>query len=702
MNYNNEYDPKKVNNGKFLLTDLIQGDEQVIDRNDFEDLSNSEIERALALITDNPNLNKDEKDDLLSNLWRINYKIKPPANINEFLTEDWIGPTAGNLYAHLKKDLTTFYAPDTYKRNLILAAPISYGKSTLTSLAVLYVLTNCALLRNPKNFFGKADTAALVGVLGSFTLGKAKQTLLSPFVNILQSSPKFRQVKMEQRVEVVQREELEDGSNRIVWTTASKMDGAIQFSGDLHLLLVSDPAALLGLNIIVGALSELSFFIEKGTSSEEIWRFYNDLKGRIYSRFDTNWWGRTIMDSSPNDMDKSPIDKYVFGGEASLDPRNMIVTSTHWDVFPEVHHRWYKDRTLTFPVFRGSNGKPPKILDNESERNDYLPDEIYDMPIDLETLARNDLIKTVKDYCGWPSGSQDKLITDYTIIDRAFDPQLRNLYTFINCPANKDPKRMIWDQIYKQFFIETDHNRYSFYRASQELRFISVDQSLSQDMTGITMCHPEMDLQGNMIIILDFTICIVPTIERINLESIYEFILDLDKLGNVKIAKITFDQFQSADTIQRLERAEYIVERFSVDTKMGPYLSLVSWMKNERVKLGKNIYFKNNMKSIQEVTSDAGNKKIDHSKGKVVMKDTADWNMSMMGVNAKDCSDSVCAAFHQCITSYIGVPRYQYIPMSEETAKDKKEVLEQTKKRVLEDLHKKYSLKVCNSKFSEI
>jgi hypothetical protein len=377
-----------VKNSSFLVKDLLQGDESVSKRNDFDDLTVGELTKTVDFLVNDPNIRQEDKNFLLSNIWKISYKQKPPT-IKEFLTPEWIGVTADELFPHVRSTLETFWTPDSYYRHLLLAPCISWGKSLCSSLSILYTMTHLNLLRKPKQFFGVSEASSIVAVLGSFTLNKAKQTLFKPFMNILRSSPKFRKVKNEDRVEIVQEEEYQDGSNRIVWTTASKMDGALQFSGDSHIIIVSDFSALLGLSIITGALSEISFFLDHGVSSEEISRMYNDLKGRVYSRFGNKYFATTIMDSSPNSFE-SPIDKYVFSGEAEKEPRNMVVKSTHWDVFkdlrPEDYSQWIKTGK-TFPVFRGSGSKPPQIL-SEEEKNQYTETEIYNVPTFIVCLIK--------------------------------------------------------------------------------------------------------------------------------------------------------------------------------------------------------------------------------------------------------------------------------------------------------------------------
>lgn len=562
-----------------------------------------------------------------------------------------------------------------------------------SAISVLYTMTHINLMRAPKQFFGVLEASSIVAILGSFTLAKAKQVLLKPFINILQSSPKFRKVKQEDRIEKAQREENEDGSNKIVWTTASKMDGAIQFSNDLHILIVSDFSALLGLSIITGVLSEISFFLEKGISPDDISRMYNDLKGRVRSRFGEKYFATTIIDSSPNSFD-SPIDKYIFSGEAAKEERNYVVTANHWDTFrdikPEDYPKWIATGE-TFPLFRGDGSKPPVII-QESQRKDYPSEEVKDIPIDLLNIFEQDINKATKDFLGWPSGGDSKLISNYDYIENMFTKQLKNIETYIKAPADQRPDRLIWDQIVNKFFIKIGENNYEFYRSPKELRYIAIDLAESRDCACIAMVHPEINNSGEIIIVTDFTITIIPGKERINLDAIEYFIFDLKRLGKINIAKVTYDQYQSSGSRQNFEREGFDVERFSVDIDMAPYMVYISWIKNGRVKSGRSIFLKNNLKSLQETTTEKGRKKIDHLKGKLVYDDGKTWEHSLCGINAKDTSDAHAGAVFQAINNYRGVPRYQWV----ENINNEEDISNNIKTKVLADVYEKYSFYLRN------
>jgi hypothetical protein len=660
-----------------LVKGFLDGDTKVTGREDFKNLDKDMLSQALNLIVNNPNLSPIKTKYYIENAWKFTYYVKPPT-MEEFLTPEWMG--AGVVvYPHVKKALCEYMGPTSNYRALYLAPHIGWGKSFMAVYVVIYILVHLYYMKNPQGFFDVPVTQPLAAVLGSFTLRKAKQLLVKPFLNFLQNSPKFLRIKQEERLKLTKQKEIDAGTNRIVWTTASSMDSCIQFANDTHIIEMSDPSALLGLTIIVGVLSELSFFLERGVSPEQIMRFKNDLEGRIFSRVGKRYFTSIILDSSPNSFD-SPIDQFIFGGEAYKDPTNYVVTGKHWETFPspKTYPIWYKTRE-TFPVFRGSKGKPARII-TEEEVPSFAKEDVFNVPIDAKNIFEDSVTKAVKDLGGYPSESGDKLISNFDYIEEMFQPHIKNLYDGIYAPANQNPEKLIWDQIKDIFFIKIDNKNYQFYRAPYAKRWIHIDQAENGDMASIGVVHPEIEKSGRKIIVTDFVLPILPGKEGINLDAVSAFIYDLRDEGKMPIEKVTFDIFASPPTIQRFKRSGFNCAKFSVERDKKIYETYVSWMKNGRIKAGKNIYLKNNLKSIYEATTKTGYKKIDHTIGKVVYKDSGVWETSSMGINAKDVSDSHCGAAYQCIQES-GIPSYQWVEQSELIEEDSFEyALRQMKK----------------------
>jgi hypothetical protein len=646
-----------------LLHDLLQGDSSILLRPQFDALTISEIKEGLDVLLANKYLSDRSKQLMLAELWRVNYREKPPS-IQEFLTEKWIGPMAESIHVHIREILEDFWAFKSPYRHLVLGNAIGTGKSTLSAIHNLYVSTILYLMRNPKKFFGLAPSTSIVQAFISFSMDKAAQLLLQPFIQILSTAPKFHRVKQEEHLKTQQ----EKYPNQICWTTAGKM-GVLQFPGDIHYILASGPSQLLGLNMIQSTMSEISFFIDRGFSPEYIWRIYQDSKARIFSRFGNKMFCGTVLDSSPNDLDASPIDKYIFTGGAQKDKENYVSIGSQWEMYERDPKRTkikalypvYAETGQTFPVFRGNAGLPPEVILPENEYQ-YDPIELFHVPIDLKREFDQATEKNVKDVCGWPANTNGKLINSQLRVEEIFTPQLKNVYSFIKVPSTESAIHLIWSLIKDRFFIQTGDDRWEFWRAPNAKRWLHFDQSETGDFAGIAMSHREYDLERNeYVIVHDFTLAATGGRNaRINLDAFRVFPEDLRNLGRIDLASVTFDRFQSSTTIQYLKEQGFNARAFSVDTSVDPYISYAVLINIGNVKAGRNVFLKNNIKSLMETKTAHGKRKIDHMVGKIVRDDGGHWQTSAMGCYAKDVSDCCAATAYLITHEDEGVPQYVY------------------------------------------
>jgi hypothetical protein len=155
--------------------------------------------------------------------------------------------------------------------------------------------------------------------------------------------------------------------------------------------------------------------------------------------------------------------------------------------------------------------------------------------------------------------------------------------------------------------------------------------------------------QITLIYVIDLVVPIVPQGGRINLDAIRYFIEDLRDKGSMQLMYGSFDQFQSEATMQYLLRRGFEMEKLSVDKEMDPYLNFISIIESDRLRAGKNIHLKNNLKSLQitrRKDSDGrktGSQKVDHTNGDIVLEGNINWDTSLIGIHAKDISDACCA-----------------------------------------------------------
>ena len=647
----------------YLLKDLVQGDSSIALRPQFQALTRPDVQDGIKLILNNKYLTPATRQDIMLNIWRINYREKPPT-MKEFLTDEWIGPMADSIHPHIREILENFWGLQSPYRHLIMGNAIGTGKSTAAALHNLYVSVHLFLMRDPKRFFELATASSIIQAFISFSMDKATQLLLQPLIQILSTSPRFRRVKQEEHLKTQQIKY----PDVICWTTASKM-GNLQFPGDIHYVVASSPHQLLGLNMIQSTMSEISFFIDRGFSPEYIWRIYQDSKTRIFSRFGNKQFCGTVLDSSPNDLDASPVDKYIFTGEAAKDKENYVSIGSQWEMYEKDPKRTrikalypvYAITGETFPVFRGNTSLPPEMVYPDSIHT-YDESEIYHVPIDLKREFEQATEKNVKDVCGWPANTSGKLINSQLRIEEIFTPQLKNLYSYIKVASTDPAKNLIWNQIKDKFFIQTGPNRWEFYRAPRARRWLHFDQAETGDFAGIAMSHREYDIQQNeFVIVHDFTLAVTGgQTARINLDAFRTFPEDLRNLGKIDLQSVTFDRFQSSTTVQYLKEQGFNSRQFSVDTSVDPYISYAALINIGNVKSGRNVFLKNNLKSLHEVKTVSGKRKIDHMIGKTIRDDGAHWALSQMGMYAKDCSDCCAATAYLIVHEDEGIPQYIY------------------------------------------
>ncbi len=636
---------KDLLNDSAIVIDALEGDEQVY-LNILNNYDMKKIERAYNFIINNERLSDSDKMRLMSNSWRLYYRAEPPTHLN-FISSKYLGVVADGTYPRIQKVFEEFMAPSE-KRNLILYPSISWGKSYLSSLITIYIAVHLSLMRDPKKYFGLNPATVLAQLLISYSLDKSSELLLEPLMNILEAAPYFEKVRTKESM-IKKEAEYQHASeiDRIFWTTASPTS-EITFSNGSNVKLASSVHSLLGLTLCSGVISELAFFREAGKPDSYIMRLYNDLKIRIESRMKNNYFGRSILDSSPNNIE-SPIDNYCWY-EAHKDPSNMVIKGGRWQWAPEE----FEGITEKFPVFVGGNGKIPEVIES-TEGVD--PIDIIWVPKDktVYQLFKNDTTKALKDIAGIPQGSTDRVFSDFSKIDNIFIPEMKNFYTFITANENDRPESLIWDKVVNTFFIKTEKG-YRFYYKPHLARVVSIDQSISGDLTGIAVSHVEMNKNElgifEPIYIVDMTIPIAPMGGRINLDAIKMFVCDLVVKGNLPVVMVTYDTFQSEASIQYIKRTlgEDKVQTLSVDKEMGPYLSFTQLVSQNRIRVGRNIFLKNNLKSLRIVKRKRSEtRKIDHTLGDSGdLVSNTDWETSLIGLHAKDISDAVCASVEAC------------------------------------------------------
>ena len=322
----------------------------------------------------------------------------------------------------------------------------------------------------------------------------------------------------------------------------------------------------LGFNLLGGVMDEAAYYTETDTH-DTAEEIYNALYNRIRKRFGNK--GMLVMISSPRYVDDF-IENKMKEAETS----------------PKIFHK----RRATFDAQPASKYSGVKFeVDNL-----VIPIE------DKEMYIRNpDRYK--RDIMAIPSLVLEPYFKQYVLVEQIVDIRLTNPIV-----GKMQFADWFWGNVSKQYYMH-------------------IDLSLVSDSTGIALCHNEGDL-----IIIDLALCIDPPEKgEIDLAEIRNLVVEL-KNRKFSLQKVTYDQFQSASSIQELNKLGITSEQLSVDKDLAPYETL-----KELVYLGKIKTYANErlLKELQRLELIEG-KKVNHPpKG------------------SKDIADAVCGAVYNCVVN---------------------------------------------------
>jgi len=273
----------------------------------------------------------------------------------------------------------------------------------------------------------------------------------------------------------------------------------------------------LGFNLIVGIMDESAFYTETEAHdvAEDI--FYT-LKRRIQSRFNKN--GLLVMISSPRYIDDF-IERKAKEGED--DPLTFVRRHKIWEVIPE-------------------DIKAIEDGDTFELRGEQIPNKYKR---DFEKNPE----KSWRDLGG--------------IASLALEPYMKNWTAVENCLIERSPVKD--DQGVETIkishpFDEFGRLKASFKGFSGRKYYLHIDLGLTHDACGMAMGHYEQGLA-----VIDLMHRIKPTKgEEVDIQGVIDLIKEIRDKG-FKISGVTYDQFQSASSIQQLKKLGFSAGKQSVE-----------------------------------------------------------------------------------------------------------------------------------------
>ena len=509
------------------------------------------------------------------------------------------------------------------------------GKSTVARKAFVYVLYRALCLRYPRATFNIDGDATIANVIISMTLKQVYDTNLLPFIKLMEGMPCF------QRVMSVKSFENFDLSNPKcpIPFQVEKSTGTVFFPDNIILTCGSNQGHFTGYNVINSFCDEIN---EKGV--DEALALLNTLDNRFASRFSgSDLIFQSVVSSARTT--NSPIGEYV--KRLPKDPSILELKPMLWEVKPDPN--FVGDGT-TFPVLVGNGSIPSKIITDPGElaaieKGDYK-EPAGCVKIDVPTVYRSkfelQLDQSIQDIAGMTTFDNSMVFRDTTLLENL------NLVPELTIEANLKDNTNIFDclpldQLFEKNPLKDD--AMFLKRAPNALRYIHCDLSTvgGECDTGICMLHKEYKIneftnEKEVIFVVDFILYVIAK-NKIDLDAVQNFALDLVKHGNVPVHTISCDQYQSALILNNWEASGCFekVEKVSVDIKLEPYMNASNLIEAGKVKVGQCDKLKRELETLVL------------EKGKITKT-----------TELKDGADALVAAIYNAQLNYTDTPVVEY------------------------------------------
>ena len=285
--------------------------------------------------------------------------------------------------------------------------------------------------------------------------------------------------------------------------------------------------------------------------------------------------------------------------ETEGDPHTYVVNARSWDVKPQ---NYSKEK---FYVFCGSGEIDPCILDTYIEVNNILDSlgidrveempvqkaiesiptelrqQIVEVPIDFLKDFKQNLLQSIQDIAGMTVAGEGKLFNNKELFNKAiYEPEEKAFIKDSFIISTKLETR-------PQDYINPNWNP----EQPEKLRFMHLDQGIASDHYGISCCYIDsIDINEDETVSLnikyDFILDIVPPRPpaKVDIAKVRSLIPWLSQHKGINWGKITYDQYQSQESMQELDKAGFPVDYQSVDRTDEAYLLMVDYIYEGKVK----------------------------------------------------------------------------------------------------------------------
>lgn len=557
----------------------------------------------------------------IENLYQVDYD-EIPVSIDEFLTNDrYLGKVFKNgslIYPFWRNQLHDIYHNNPDKSwEICITGAIGLGKSTIASIALMYSLYRTLCLKDPQSFYNLTQNSPIVFGCLNLTIDLAYSGLYTMIVEAIKMSEWFCE-----RVDI-----------------RGKYEYTITFPNNIQLICGSNSSHFIGKNVLFAILDEVNFRNAPKDSKNSILNIYRGIRRRMESRFlkQGRIPGFLFLISSKN-SDQDFMDQYI--QSLRFNKSTIVIDKAVYEVKPPETYVGEK-----FKVAVGDKSKASYLIRDDENLQEVIDKgyRIIEVPVEYRVAFEQDINDALKDISGISAVSTSKLIPYAGRIDLCFDKKRKSPFFVEEIQLGLDSIDDIKDYLDDLSILRRD---------LQKPRFAHVDIGLKGDRLGLGIVHSSKSItidrytatgaidkvsEQEYEVDLYLAIKALPGSE-IPLFKVREFLLWLHSYIGYQFKKITYDGFQSADSIQLLKTAGLPAELLSVDRSDIPYLNLRSCILEQRLV---SYYHSIVMEELQDLEYDRKAKKVDHP---IVKYDGSP--------GSKDVSDALCGAVYNAQEYY--------------------------------------------------
>lgn len=551
-----------------------------------------------------------------------------PVSIEEFVaSEDFLGNDTNRPVIEIWDTLK----PSIYEINkdillghknpneVLMLGASGTGKSVRSIVSNLYQLYVADCFDWPQDLFQLSRPTEIVFLFLSIKPSTAEKVLYKPFRQYFEAMP-FSQKFIEYDKEITS--ELRLNNNKTVRFASANVN------------------SLIGHAVMSGAIDEINFFarVEKSKQTPDGGTFdqadlvHKTLLNRRESRFTSHGPNPGLICISAQTKYKGDFtDRRIEQIRKNKEKNVLWYREKRYEVVPP--ERLTKEK---FKILVGTDEYPTRIIDEESKY--VLPPkaEVLEIPMTyFETFKRD------------PEHGLREIVGIATNAITPFIPQRHKIHEAASAWTTREMKPWTTQSNYiLNEYSKLNDNGMPIIIPENipqdgKPRFIHVDLAVSSDRCGISICHIDgyMDVGGERLpyYVVDWVITLEPdSLNQVDIAEVRRWVVDLKLKYGINIARVSYDGYQSTESVQMIRKLGINSLNISVDKTLEPYEALREAIYTNRLAMPDNDLLRGELSGLElNLNANQGKGKVDHTP--VIGKDAADamcgavFNASMSG-----------------------------------------------------------------------